>query len=461
MSNADALAGALHGRLIRPGDPEYDDARRVWNGLIDRRPALIARCADTDDVVRAVGFARDNRLLLAVRGGGHNVAGFGTCDGGMVIDLSAMQGVTVDAAARTVRAEGGATWGVVDQATQAYGLATTGGLVSTTGIGGLTLGGGIGWLMRAHGLTIDNLLEVEMVLADGSGVTAGAADHADLFWAVRGGGGNFGVVTAFTYRLHPLGPMIFGGAAFYPAAQAAAVLRFYRDWVPTLPDNLTTMVALLTAPPAPFIPEPLQGTAMLAVAVCHAGPVEQGEGLVAPLRAFAAPAVDLLGPMPYLALQTMFDPTAPKGINAYWKTEYLNALDDTTLDALVAGGAKMGVPFGQLHLHHVGGAVARVGADETAMGNREAPFILNAVGLWMDPAESDAQIAWAREVAGAVRTAAVGPRYLNFMSDAGDDGVFSAYGAAKYARLAALKATYDPDNLFRVNQNIPPAHRSE
>ena len=393
-----AFAKALHGRLILPGEAGYDDARKVWNGLIDRRPAMIAQCTDAADVVRAVNFAREQKLLVAVRGGGHNVAGFGTCDGGIVIDLSPMKGLTVDAAARTVRAEPGLTWGAFDAGTQAHALATTGGLVSTTGIGGFTLGGGIGWLMRRHGLTIDNLLAVEMVTADGASVRANAKEQPDLFWAVRGGGGNFGVVTSFTYALHPVGPNIYGGAAFYPVARAGELLRFYRGWVRTLPDELTTMVVFLTAPPAPFIPQPLQGTPMIAVAACYLGPVDQGAAVVKALRDFATPAVDLMGPMPYVALQGMFDAGAPKGILSYWKTEYLEELSDQAVNTLVAHAGRMAAPFTQVHVHHVGGAVGRVGADATAFGRRDAPFILNVVGLWMSPAQTDSQIAWVRAV---------------------------------------------------------------
>jgi FAD/FMN-containing dehydrogenase len=456
-AHTNAFAEALHGRLVRPEDAGYDEARKVWNGLIDRRPAMIARCADEDDVVTAVNFARDQKLLVAVRGGGHNVAGFGTCDGGLVIDLSGMKSVTVDPKARTARAQGGATWGGFDAATQAHALATTGGLVTTTGIAGFTLGGGIGWLMRKHGLTIDNLLEVEMVTADGKRLKANATEHPDLFWAVRGGGGNFGVVTAFTYRLHPVGPNVYGGAAFYPAAQARDLLRFYRTWVRTQPDELTSLVAFLTAPPLPFVPEALHGTPMVAVALCYAGPVDDGPAAVKPLRDFATPAVDVIGPMPYLALQGMFDPGAPKGILSYWKTEYLIKMSDQAVDTLVAHAGKMGAPFAAVHIHHVEGAVGRVSADSTAFGRRDAPFILNIVGMWMDPAETDAQIAWTRTFSQAVQSYGTGAQYVNFLGDEGEARVRAAYGEPKYARLARVKKQYDPANLFRLNQNIRPA----
>jgi FAD/FMN-containing dehydrogenase len=445
------------GPVIRPGDAAYDEARRVWNGAIDRRPALIARCADAGDVARTIALARDSGLPLAVRGGGHNVAGFGTCDGGIVLDLASLNAVTVDPAARTARVGGGARWAEVDAATQAHGLATTGGLVSTTGVAGLTLGGGIGWLMRRHGLTIDNLESVEMVLADGARVTASASSNPELFWGVRGGGGNFGVVTEFTFRLHPAGPTVYGGALFHPASWARDLLRFYRDWVPTLPDELTTVFAFLTAPPEPFIPDGLKGAPAVAIILCHAGPPEQGARLVAPLRGFASPPADVVGPIPYVALQGMFDAGAPKGIHSYWKTEYARGLDDGLIDALVAQAGRMVAPFSMLHVHHIGGAVGRVAADATAFGRRDFPFVLNCLGLWMEPAQTDAQIAWVRETARAVRPYAAGRQYLYFLADVGEAGVRAAYGDAAYERLARLKARVDPANLFRLNQNIRPA----
>jgi FAD/FMN-containing dehydrogenase len=451
-----AFAAGFHGRLIQPADDAYPEARRVWNGLIDRRPALIAQCADPADVVRAVRLAAQHELLLAIRGGGHNVAGFGTCDDGLVIDLSPMHGVEVDPAAGVARVQGGATWGQVDAATQAHGLATTGGLVSTTGVAGLTLGGGIGWLMRRHGLALDNLLAVDLVTADGRELRASAEENPDLFWALRGGGGNFGIVTRFTFRLHPVGPMIYGGVTLFPLARAREVLGFYRDWTPGLPDELTTMVVFLTAPPAPFIPPELRGTPMVALALCYVGPLEKGPAAVATLRALA-PAVDVVGPMPYLALQGMFDAGAPKGLLAYWKSEYLSALGAEAIESLAAHAEQMIPPFTQLHLHQLGGAVARVAPESTALGFREAPFVVNAVAGWTDPAQTAAQIAWSRSVGEALRPFAAGPQYLNFMGDDDSPRIRRAYGEAHYRRLAAVKASFDPTNLFRLNQNIPPA----
>jgi hypothetical protein len=385
------------------------------------------------------------------------VAGFSTCDDGIVIDVSGMKRIEVDAVARTAWAQSGLTWGEFDKATQAHALATTGGLVTTTGIAGLTLGGGIGWLMRKHGLTIDDLLAVEMVTADGRRVTANATENPDLFWGVRGGGGNFGIITAFTYRLHRVGPNVYGGAVFHPVAKARELLGFYRDWVRTLPDELTTMVAFLTAPPAPFIPQHLQGTAMVAVALCYVGPLEEGQAVTKPLRDFAPPAVDLVGPMPYTALQGMFDAGAPKGILSYWKTEFLRGLDDGVVDALVEHVDKMGAPFAQVHIHHVEGAVSRVSADATAFGHRDAPFILNVVGMWMDATQTGKHIAWARGFSQAVQPSSTGAPYVNFLGDEGEARIRAAYGKEKFARLVELKNTYDPNNLFRLNQNIRPS----
>ncbi len=451
------LVGKLRGAVIRPADAGYEEARRVWNGMIDRRPAVIVRCADADDVARSVRFAATHGLPLAVRGGGHNVAGFGTCDGGMVIDLGAMKAISVEPAARTVRAQGGLRWGEFDAATQQHALATTGGLVSTTGIGGFTLGGGIGWLMRKHGLALDNVQSVEMVTAAGERLTANEGTNADLFWGVRGGGGNFGVVTEFTYRLHPVGPEVFGGVAFYPAAQAADLLGFYRGWVPTLPDELTTMVIFATAPAAPFVPVPMQGTPLVGVAMCHCGSVAEGQALARPLREFATPAIDLLGPVPYTGLQTMFDATAPAGLLNYWKTEYLGGLEDAAVQTLVEGAARMGSPFSQVHVHHVEGAVNRVANDATAFARRDAPFILNIIGMWQDANGTDRNVTWAREFAESVRPSSTGAAYLNFIGETGEDRVRAVYGEEKYARLVALKDRYDPQNLFRVNQNIKPS----
>lgn len=451
----ETLKTTLHGRLILPTDVSYDDVRRVWNGMIDKHPALVVQCANEDDVIRTVRFARDSDLPLAVRGGGHSVAGFGTCDDGVVLDLSPMKTVRIDPVLRTARAQPGLTWGEFDEATQVHGLATTGGLVSTTGIAGFTLGGGIGWLMRKHGLALDNLVTVDIVTAAGEHLHASAAENADLFWGVRGGGGNFGVVTSFEYRLHAVGPDVFGGAIFHPIDRARELLSFYREWAPALPDEMTTMAAFLKAPPEPFVPQDLVGTHMVAIALCHAGPIEEGEKLVQPLRALAPAPIDLLGRLPYRALQGMFDATAPKGIHAYWKTEYLAGLDDRAIATLAEHAGRMRSPFSALHVHHVEGAVKRVPADETAFAHRDARYVLNIIGSWADPAESDAHIGWTNAVWRSIEPSATGAVYLNFLGAERQERVKAAYGE-KYERLLELKKKYDPTNVFHLNQNIRP-----
>ncbi len=449
----------LRGTVVRPGDADYDAARAVWNGAIDRRPALVVRCAGVADVILALGFARERGLVVAVRGGGHNVAGFGTCDDGVVLDLSPLKGIRVDPEARTVRAGGGVVWGELDQEAQAFGLATTGGLVSTTGIAGFTLGGGIGWLMRAHGLACDNLLSADVVTADGRLLTASEDENADLFWGLRGGGGNFGIVISFEYRLHPVGPIVYGGALFWPLEQAAEGLDAYREWAPTLPDELTSMAAFFTAPPLPFLPVELHGTKVVAVALCLTGDPGRGDALIEPLRALA-PAAEHVGPVPYRMLQRMFDESAPHGSKTYWKTEYLAAVEDAAVDALVSGAAAFASPLSMIHLHHVGGAVARVDDAATAFGRRDAPYIVNAIAMWPDDALRDAEIATVRATSEALRALSPGGAYLNFFdADEGEARIRAAYGEEKYRRLVALKDQYDPDNVFRLNQNIPPSAR--
>src|SRR5579883_2343549 len=411
------LRATLRGDLILPADARYDQARKVWNGMIDRHPAAIARCTGAADVIQAVKFARRAKLPLAIRGGGHNVAGHAVCDGGLVIDLSRLKAIRVDSARQVARAEPGVVWGEFDRETQAFGLATTGGLVSTTGIAGFTLGGGIGWLMRQYGLTCDNLLSADVVTADGRLLTTNAASHPDLFWALRGGGGNFGVVTSFEYRLHPVGPMVLGGAVLHPAARAHELLRFYNRWVATLPDEMTSMVAFITAPPLPFIPEPLHGTPMVAVAVCYAGAVDEGERIAQPLLSFGPPAVAHVGPVPYPVLQGMFDASAPHGIHAYWKTHYLATLGDPAIDALVSQTEQMRElsPFTTLHLHHLEGAVSRVDSSATAFPHRHPRYAMNIVGLWTARERPDSHIAWVRETYDAIRPFSTGAPYLNFL----------------------------------------------
>jgi FAD/FMN-containing dehydrogenase len=446
MSMFETLQADLQGQLIRPGDAEYDEARALWNGMIDKRPAAIARCVTTADVVAAVTFARDQGLPLAVRGGGHNAAGSALVENGLVIDLTAMRQVRVDPAARTARAQGGATWGDLDHATAEHGLATTGGLVSTTGVGGLTLGGGLGWLMRSYGMACDNLRSVEIVTADGRVRTASAGEHADLFWAVRGGGGNFGVVTAFEYELHPVSTVL-GGMLVHPAARAKEALHFMRDFTRDAPDELTVFTSLMASP---------EGMPILAFLVCYNGPIEDGERVLAPLRAFGPPVADMVAPMPYVALQSMLDEGFPKGLQVYWRSDFLKHLDDDVIDMLVEHHARLTSPLSALLLEQFGGAVRRVSKDATAFVQRDADFNLAIISRWADPAEGEEHIAWARNVHRAITPYASGT-YVNYLGQEGDDRIRAAYGDAVFDRLVAVKNAYDPTNLFRSNQNIRPA----
>jgi FAD/FMN-containing dehydrogenase len=453
------LRAAVRGQVITPGEADYDVARQVWNGAIDRHPAVIARCTSTADVVSALEFARSEGLPIAVRGGGHNVAGFGTCEDGLVLDLSPMKGIRVDTAAGTVRAQGGVVWGELDRETQTFGSATTGGLVTTTGIAGFTLGGGIGWLMRRHGLAADNLLCADVVTADGALITANLDKHPDLLWGLRGGGGNFGVVTSFQYALHPVGPMVIGGAVFHPAENAAELLRFYVDWTRDLPDELTTMVAFLSGPPEPFIPAERQGTPLVAVAVCHLGDPAAADEALTPLRGFGHPVADVIGPMPYVALQGMFDHSAPPGMRTYWKTAYLDDLDDAGIDKLVtqAAGLRELFPLSVIHLHHLEGAVCQPPEGGAAFGHRDHRFVLNLIGMWAEPGGDARHVGWVRGAFDAMQQHTAGAPYLNFLGDEGTHRVRDAYGKQAYDRLVQLKRRYDPDNSFRINQNIDPA----
>jgi FAD/FMN-containing dehydrogenase len=447
---------SLRGALLQPGEAGYDEARRVWNGMIDRKPALIARCAGVADVIGGVNFARTHHLLLSVRGGGHNVSGNAVCDGGLMLDLSPMKGIRVDPVRRTAQAQAGMTWGEFDHETQAFGLAVTGGQISTTGIAGLTLGGGIGNLMRKCGLTVDNLLSVDLVTADGRLLTASATENDDLFWGVRGGGGNFGVVTSFEYRLHAVGPMIIGGLALYPAAMAGDLLRFFRDWAGSGPDDLTATLAFLTAPPAPFVPEHLHFKPAVGVLICHAGTLDQGQQTAAALRAFAKPAVDLIGPVPYAAVQQMLDPSGPWGMQVYLKSAHLTGMSDQVIDIIVRHASAMTSPHSVIPISPLGGAVGRVGEQDTAFGHRSTAFDIQIFGAWTDPAEHDRHVTWVRDFSAALRPFAHGV-YVNELGNEGEDRIREAYNPASYERLVALKTKYDPENLFRLNQNIKPA----
>src|SRR3954468_20693071 len=396
----DELSGAFAGELLAPGDSGYDEARCVWNGMFDRRPALIARCAGADDVVAAVDFARSLGLTVAVRSGGHSAAGHGTCDGGIVISLENMKGIRVDAHARTVRAEAGLTWGEFDRETQNFGLAVTGGRFSTTGIAGLTLGSGSGWLERKCGLTADNLLAAEVVTADGRQVVASPEENADLFWGLRGGGGNFGIVTAFHYRLHEVGPIIYGGLLVSAPERAEEILRFMRDFMREAPDDLGVGVAFINAPPEPFVPPELHSPPSCAVIICWTGDTQDPDAILGPIRRVAQPLLDMVQPMPYTALQSMLDAGGPHGINAYMKADLISELDDEVVAKLANHGARRAGPMAQLILEPLGGAVSRVGEHETALGRRHVPWCYHALAMWTEPVPeaADAHTAWAREL---------------------------------------------------------------
>jgi FAD/FMN-containing dehydrogenase len=442
----DFTAG-LRGEVLRPTDEGYDEARTIHNGMIDRRPTLIARCAGVADVMTSVRFAGDQQLLVSVRGGGHGVAGFSVCDGGLMIDLSRMRGVRVDAAGQTARAEGGATWGDFDHETQAFGLATTGGVARPTGIAGLTLGGGHGFLMRKYGLACDNLLSVDLVTAEGRLLTASADEHADLFWGLRGGSGNFGIATSFEYRLHEVGPVL-GGMLIYPLARAKEILRIYRDVASAAPDDLFMHAILATLP---------DGTQAVAVLVCYAGQVAEGERLLSPLRASGPLLDDQLGPMPYVTLQSIVENVNPPGMRNYWKSDFLTQLSDDAIDLLVDEYPSVPAPHTHLVIEQMGGAVSRIGENEMAVSHRDAPYNAIIVGMWDEPAEDERTITWVRRVWEALRPFSSGGVYVNYqMGDEGEDRVRAAYGDEKYERLVALKNKYDPNNMFRLNQNITP-----
>jgi FAD/FMN-containing dehydrogenase len=447
---------AIRGEVLTPADSGYVEAARIWNGAHDEyRPALIVRCAGAADVIAALGFARSNDLPLAVRGGGHSLAGFSTCDEGLVIDLSAMRDVRVDPVARRAFVGGGAVWADVDHETQAHGLATTGGLVSSTGVAGFTLGGGIGWAMRKFGLACDNLVAADVVTADGRLVHASEAENPDLLWGLRGGGGNFGIVTEFEFELHPLGPMIYAGPIFYPGTAARGLLHAFRRWAASAPDEIAALVSLTSAPPLPAIPEEWHGQKVAILLAASSGPSATGEALFRPLREVAEPIADLLGPMPYQAMQTLLDPLWPKGIHAYFKATNLARLDDELIEQLCQLHLTAPGPQCEIHVQQMGGAIARIPEDATAFGDRSMPFILNAVTGWHDATAGDAHRDWARSVITAASAATTGRAYTNFLGDPGHGR--TAYSEATYSRLVALKDEYDPTNLFRLNQNIEPS----
>jgi FAD/FMN-containing dehydrogenase len=450
------LAQALRGELITPGDAGYDDARTIWNAAHDRRPALIVRCAGVADVMRAVEFARSEELLVSVRAGSHSIPGFSTNDGGMVIDLGPMKGIRIDPEAGTAVAQPGLTWAQMDHETQAFGLATTGGLVSTTGIAGFTLGGGVGWLMRKHGLAADNLIGADVVTADGRLVHTSADENPELLWGLRGGGGNFGIATSLEYQLHRVGPTVTAGVVFYPGDRAAEILRFYREWVDEAPDELTTLANLLTAPPAPFLPEEWHGKKLIALIGMHSGSLEEGERAVRPLKELGDPVADLMGPLPYVAMQSLIDPLWGPGAHSYMKAGFMGGLDDAAIDTLIRYHQSSVSPKSEIHIHHMGGAVARVPASATAFGDRSAPFLLNIIASTFTADGYDATVGWAQELHASIVPSLTGASYINFLSAEGGARVRAAYGS-NYDRLVALKDEYDPTNLFRLNQNIAPS----
>jgi len=445
----------FRGEVICPGDEGYESGRHVWNGSFDRRPALIVRPADEVDVINAVRFARERGLTPAVRGGGHSVAGHSTCDGGIVVDLSAMNSVRIDPERRIARVQAGATWGEYAEQAQVYGLATSSGDTASVGVGGLTLGGGIGWMVRKQGLAIDNLLSVEVVTADGRLLRASVDENPDLFWALRGGGGNFGIATSFEFRLHPAG-MVLGGAVFYPADDAAGILRAFADYAVDAPDELTAMALVVPQPPLPFLPAETVGRLVVAIAVCYTGDLVEGERVVASLRALGAPIGDVIMPMPYPAIFQLTEHVTVKGKQFAGQATYLDSLQDDVIDTIVTHSRRMTAPEALVQIRMLGGAMARVPQEATAFGYREKPFLLLIASQWEDPADADREQAWTEEFWNAIRSRGAGV-YVNFVGDEGQDRVREAYKPATYERLAAVKRRYDPTNLFSLNQNIRPA----
>jgi FAD/FMN-containing dehydrogenase len=455
---ATALRQGFSGQVLRLAEPGYEEARQVFNAMIDRRPAVIARPTDTADVAAAVGFARDHGLVVAVRCGGHSVAGLGTCDDGMLIDLSGLKTITVDPEGRTARAGGGVLWGELDAATQVHGLHTPGGRVTTTGIGGFTTGGGYGWTSCKYGLACDNVISAEVVLADGRVVRVSEDEHADLFWGIRGGGGNFGIVTEFEFRLHRLGPTVLAGLAMFPVERAPEVLRGWRDLVDAAPDELSSACVLITAPPEPFVPEELRGKPVLGMAAMYVGDADRGADVVQPLKDLR-PAMDHIGPMPYTAFQSALDPLAPPGFRSYWRGEYMRELSDDAIDTFLAHGVDLtvlGAPLSEMIIFRIGQGVAAVPDEATAFSHRDARYLFHPICMWADPNDDSPMITAGRAFAAAMRPFSTGASYLNFTPEA--DRVRDAYTEDKYARLVALKSTYDPANLFRLNQNIRPSH---
>lgn len=453
----DELVPLLHGRLVRPDDDDYDEVRAVYNGMIDRHPAALARCTDAVDVVAAVRFARAHGLEIAIRGGGHNAGGLGVWDDALVVDLSLMRAVRVDPTEQTVRVEGGCVWNDVDHATVGFGLATPSGFLSSTGVGGLTLGGGVGYLTRRYGLTVDNLLSADVVLADGSLVTANESEHADLFWALRGGGGNFGVVTSFEFRCHPIGEggTIIGGPVLYDIADTAEVMRWYRDLLPALPEELSGWIALLTIPPAPPFPEELWGRRACGIIWCYTGPHDRADEVLEPVRSFGNPLVVGMHDMPFTALQSAFDALYPPGLQWYWRADMFEEISDEAIAVHEQFGNALPTGHSTMHLYPIDGAAERVSSDATAFSYRGGGWAGVIVGVDPDPANNETITAWAKDYWTALHPTSAGGAYVNFLMDEGDDRVRAAY-RDNYPRLARVKTAYDPENAFHINQNIKP-----
>ena len=451
-----SLRDALAGNLLTPESPGYDDARAVWNAMIDRRPGLIVDCRAEADVVQAVRFASEHGVLLSIYGAGHNVAGNAVCDGRVMISFKNMRGVDVDPAAGTARVEPGATLGDLDAATQAHGLAVPTGINSTTGVAGLTLGGGFGWLSRKYGMTIDNLISARVVTANGEVVVASESENADLFWGIRGGGGNFGVVSSFEFRAHPVGPEILSGLIVHPIADARSVLRTCRDFLKDAPDEVTVWTVMRKAPPLPFLPEAVHGTEVLVLAAMYAGEMADGEAALAPLRAIGTPIADVIGPHPFVGWQQAFDPLLTAGQRNYWKSHDFRELSDEVIDLAVGYVATLPDPQSEVFFAQVGGAQSRVSDDAAAYQGRNAAYVMNVHGRWSDPSQDETGIGWCRDLWNALAPHATGEGYVNFMSEDDGNRLEAAYGAS-YARLVELKDRYDPGNLFRMNQNVPPS----
>jgi FAD/FMN-containing dehydrogenase len=451
----DPLSTSLAGRLLTPGSPGYDESRTIWNAMIDRKPGLIVRCTTTADVARAVRFAQEHDLMLAVKGGGHNIAGNAVTDGGLMLDLSPMKTIKIDQAKRTARVGAGATLAELDRETQAFGLATPVGVNSTTGIAGLTLGGGFGWLSRRLGLTIDNLLSAEVVLANGEVVQASATENPELFWGIRGGGGNFGVVTTFEFQLHQIGPEVLSGLIVHPLDAAQDVLRFYREFLPSTPEEFACWFVMRKAPPLPFLAPEWHGKEILALAVCYSGSIAEGEKIAAPLRKFGKPLADVIAPNPFTAWQAILDPLLTPGFRNYWKSHYFKEVSDGLINVLLEYAGKIPDPNTEIAFAQLGGAITRVPSDATAYVGRDAEFTVNVHGRWEDPAKDAECIAWARDLFRAAAPFASSGAYVNFMTQEEGDRIRAAYGR-NYDRLVKVKNQYDPNNLFRLNQNIRP-----